>query len=908
MNVYDITVLGLVQGIGYRSFVAEYAKEKGLLGYVRSSGGIIKIHVECEPEEIGKFTFHLRYNCPEGGRIDSIIVKPVKKPEETEAVENEAQGESESQNSEEQSAEVKDVDVLDAYGAEYDDSFIIAPSESFEEKMRFISSDKATCPDCEKELLDPNNRRYRYPFISCKKCGPRFSIIKKIPYDRDSITMKGFSMCDECEAEYHQIGGPRHYAQTIGCKNCGPMLRYYENRMVDEIQLTQEEMIQKTEDALRNGKIGAIKCVGGFRMVCLPTCGEALKRLRRIKGRPCKPFSILFPNLETIKKYCRVSEKEEELLKSPARPVVLLEKKYEYDYAEWYKDSIVAGDMESIYSGDEIFDYETTRLNDRIGVMLPADPIQIILANDLGPIVISGGNKSGESVITDDKTMRMLLPEIEESEEDIFEDEEQDENAEVEVNVPEETLDFMLTNTREILDPLEDSLVQVTKVKSGHRIKDVVQFIRRSRGYVPEPIEIPNVMELDSFASGSDKKSVFALGKKNMVYLSEYFGDMDNSSAPERRSAAIDRMSELFNISPKRFVTDLNPGYESVEDTEKRAKIDTEEDDDSVVFLKRQHHTAHVLSVVAEHGLKGRLLGLAFDGNGYGMDGTVWGSEIFSCLLNTIADESSIDPEKTVAIRPHILRSGALLPVRLLGNKNGAKDAKTTLCCYLRAAEERQLLSISNMDRILERIGVSRADYGVICACLKAELNTYYSSSMGRLFDAVAALLGIAYENTYDGQCAIELESAAWRAQMNLDDSVEKFKYKILEPRDDNEIYRFDQTQFVADILERYMQLVDSIDPEDEMALIKGRDLLALRFHETLAKSLVELCDVICSRDYIQHIALSGGTMYNRILLQKIVGPLEELGYTVYLNSKVPCGDAGIALGQIYPLLENQDD
>ena len=904
MNVYDITVLGLVQGIGYRSFVAEYAKEHGLLGYVRNSGGIIKIHVECEPEEIGKFTFHLRYNCPKGGRIDNIIVKPVKQPEETKIEESEVPGGDEPQNS-----DAKDVDVLDAYGAEYDDSFIIAPSESFEEKMRFISPDIATCPDCEKELLDPNNRRYRYPFISCKKCGPRISIIKTIPYDRESITMKGFSMCPNCEAEYHQIGNPRHLAQTIGCKDCGPMLRYYENRMVDEIQLSQEEMIQKTEEALKNGKIGAIKCVGGFRMVCLPTCGEALKKLRRIKGRPGKPFSILFPDMETIRKYCRVSEKEEELLKSPARPVVLLEKKYEYAYAEWYKESIVSGEIESIYSVDELFDYETTRFSDRIGVMLPADPLQIILSKDLGPIVISGGNKSGESVITDDKTMRMLLPEIDETDEDIFdEDKKEEEDTNVEASEPEETLDFMLTNTREILDPLEDSLVQVTKVKSGHRIKDVVQFIRRSRGYVPEPIEIPNVMELDSFASGSDMKSVFALGKKNMVYLSEYFGDLDNSSAPERRSDEIDRMCELFNISPKRFVTDLNPGYESVEDAEIRAKIDTEEDDDSVVFLKRQHHTAHILSVVAEHGLKGRLLGLAFDGNGYGMDGTVWGSEIFSCLLNTIADENSIDPEKTVEIRPHILRSGALLPVRLLGNKYGAKDAKTTLCCYLRAAEERQLISITNLDRILERIGVSRADYGVICACLKAELNTYYSSSMGRLFDAVAALLGIAYENTYDGQCAIELETAAYRAQMNLEDAVEKFSYKILEPRDDNEIYRFDQTLFVADILERFIKLIDSIDPEDETALSKGRDILALRFHEAIAKSLVEVCDVICSRDYIQHIALSGGTMYNRILLQNVVGPLEELGYTVYLNSKVPCGDAGIALGQIYPLLENQDD
>lgn len=904
MNVYDITVLGLVQGIGYRSFVAEYAKEHGLLGYVRNSGGIIKIHVECEPEEIGKFTFHLRYNCPKGGRIDNIIVKPVKQPEETKIEESEVPSGDEPQNS-----DAKDVDVLDAYGAEYDDSFIIAPSESFEEKMRFISPDIATCPDCEKELLDPNNRRYRYPFISCKKCGPRISIIKKIPYDRESITMKGFSMCPNCEAEYHQIGNPRHLAQTIGCKDCGPMLRYYENRMVDEIQLSQEEMIQKTEEALKNGKIGAIKCVGGFRMVCLPTCGEALKKLRRIKGRPGKPFSILFPDMETIRKYCRVSEKEEELLKSPARPVVLLEKKYEYAYAEWYKESIVSGEIESIYSVDELFDYETTRFSDRIGVMLPADPLQIILSKDLGPIVISGGNKSGESVITDDKTMRMLLPEIDETDEDIFdEDKQEEEDTNVEASEPEETLDFMLTNTREILDPLEDSLVQVTKVKSGHRIKDVVQFIRRSRGYVPEPIEIPNVMELDSFASGSDMKSVFALGKKNMVYLSEYFGDLDNSSAPERRSDEIDRMCELFNISPKRFVTDLNPGYESVEDAERRAKIDTEEDDDSIVFLKRQHHTAHILSVVAEHGLKGRLLGLAFDGNGYGMDGTVWGSEIFSCLLNTIADENSIDPEKTVEIRPHILRSGALLPVRLLGNKYGAKDAKTTLCCYLRAAEERQLISITNLDRILERIGVSRADYGVICACLKAELNTYYSSSMGRLFDAVAALLGIAYENTYDGQCAIELETAAYRAQMNLEDAVEKFSYKILEPRDDNEIYRFDQTLFVADILERFIKLIDSIDPEDETALSKGRDILALRFHEAIAKSLVEVCDVICSRDYIQHIALSGGTMYNRILLQNVVGPLEELGYTVYLNSKVPCGDAGIALGQIYPLLENQDD
>lgn len=957
MSAYEITVLGLVQGIGFRGFVAEYAEKHGLVGSIKNTGGVVRIYVECDEEEIGNLSYHLRYNCPKGGRVDKVEVKPVDQvvyDEETteikkgleeaakrvaeveraiEAVEAERLGEAyssrhsivdsiinsakdkktgdstaekkveEKQASKDDTAdenEAADEDVaegvvLDEFGRELDDNFRIIKSDNYdnyEEDIRFLPADIAPCKECERDVLDPNNRRYRYPFISCSQCGPRYSIMKAVPYDRENSTMDGFVLCQDCAREYSEPGNRMRFSQTIGCKNCGPKLRYYENRMVDEVALSQDEILDRTVESLKNGKVGAIKGVGGFHFAFIPTLSEPAVKLRDFKDNINNPFAILFPNVESVREYCHLSEKEEEVLTSAARPIVLLEKK---DKADEFVNEVLMG-------------------SDRVGAMLPSDPLQIILANEVGPIAITSGNKGGELIITDDMDMIKYLPRVEgasistgEVSAVAF--------ANDNINVDETTytgkknedddcfLDFMLTNTREITSHLDDSLVQVVKIHYGSRVKEVVQHIRRAKGYIPEPIVLEHEISRETFGAGGDARSVFAFGKKNAVYMSEYFGSLYDNMAVEARSDAVDRLQGLLNVSPKRFIGDLSPTYFTSKDADERAKK-VYIDGIPQRLVRVQHHASHIMSVAAEKGLIGRLLGVSYDGMGYGADDTIWGSEIFSCMLNESVDEEEAENIRhLVSTKPKIIRTGALLPVKLIGGEQNSRDIKTTLCGYFKAVEERQLVSHEVMDKIFRILNIDKGDYGILSACLRADINTFYSASMGRLFDAVTALLGVKTKNTYDGESPIALESAAYRHLKKLnrftyEQGESDLKLSIIEPRNDEELYRMDQTALIADILIRVVEIYEGHPDEDELR--DAIDKLAYEFHSAVANATVYICDMICSRDYIQHIALSGGSLYNRILIDAIDSSLEKLGYGVFMNEKVPSGDGGIALGQIY--------
>lgn len=961
MSAYEITVLGLVQGIGYIGFVADYAEKNGLVGSIKNSGGVVRIYVECDEEEIGKLTYHLRYNCPKGGRVDKIEVKPVDHvvyDEETteikkgleeaarrvaeveraiEVVEAERLGESvgersnksivksvvgsaksekdmdesaekEQEKEADSAADETDADdssdeievaegvVLDEFGRELDDNFRVIEGddyEKYEEDIRFLPADIAPCKECEKELLDPTNRRYRYPFISCSQCGPRYSIMKAVPYSRDNSTMESFVLCQDCAREYSEPGNRRRFSQTIGCKNCGPKLRYYENRMVDEVALSQDEILDKTVESLKAGKVGAVKGVGGFHFMFIPTMSEPAQKLRDFKDNINNPFSVLFPNVEMVREYCELSEKEEEVLTSPSRPMVILDKKEKTDE---FVPEVLCG-------------------SDRIGVMLPSDPVQIILSNEVGPIAITSGNKGGELIITDDMDMIKYLPRVEGSSINTgevsavaFADDNINKDETTYTGKPDEDdecfLDFMLTSTREITSHLDDSLVQVVKLHKGSHVRELVQIIRRARGYIPEPIVIENEISKETFGAGGDARSVFGFGKKTAVYMSEHFGSLFDNEAVEARSGAVDRLQGLLNVSPKSFVGDLSPTYFTSKDADERAKK-VYIDGIPQRLIRRQHHASHILSVAAEHGLKGRLLGVSYDGMGYGSDGTIWGSEIFSCVLNESVDEEEAENTNILLVekKPKIIRSGALLPVKLIGGEQNSRDIKATLCGYFKAIEERQLVSHEVMDKIFRILNIDKADYGILSACLRADINTFYCASMGRLFDAVTALLGVKSKNTYDGESPIALEGAAYRhlkklSSFTYDQSNSDLRLSIIEPRNDGEIYRMDQTQLVADILIRIVDVYESHPDEDELRA--AVDKLAYEFHNAVISSTVYICDMVCSRDYIQHIALSGGSLYNRILVDGITSSLELLGYRVFLNEKVPAGDGGLSLGQIY--------
>lgn len=748
---YKITVTGLVQGIGFRPFVAELAEELKLAGQVKNLGGIVEIIVSGDKQAVDTFIHRLNFvdktqELP-GCRIDSLEVEELAGQDE--------------------------------------ESFHIVESGDGRESKRFLPLDLPTCDRCVAEMHDKNNRRYRYPFISCTACGPRFSIQKAVPYDRETITMDAFPMCDACKEEYIAKGNIRRHAQTIACKDCGPKLKFVKENLqiVDEQQAISEAVRE-----LKNGKIGAIKDIGGYHFAFTPFSSRAAQRLREFKNRDKKPFAVMFLNLDEVKEYCEVSEKEAAILSSSARPIVLLKKK---------KDFVP----------------EICGESDRIGALLPCNPLQILLLEETGPLVMTSGNRGGEPIIISEDEMRMHIG---------------------------NGIDFCLTHDREILTPLDDSIYQVNE--------DKVQLIRRARGLVPEPIALQRKLSKDTFAAGGDLKASFALGREELVYMSQYFGDLEDVRCMESRQKGVQRMEELLEIHPETTVGDLHPAYVSTQGMEK----------------KIQHHHAHVASVIAEQGLSGNVLGIACDGTGFGTDGTIWGSEFLLC-----------EDEK-------MTRVGHLSSVKLVGGDASAKQADMTLYSYMLSAREKGLP--------VENYITGKEEFRLQEMAWKQNINTAYSSSMGRLFDAVAALLDICHYNSYEGECAIKLEQAAHEGKQQLERlgkaKDEIFKMLIIDCNKLDETWQMDSEKLLVDLY--------------NLKEAYSKEVWAYVFHHTISKALVETAINICKEHEVNQIALSGGTFINRILLREVMTGLHENGLQVYTNEKVPCGDGGIALGQMY--------
>lgn len=772
-----ITVTGLVQGVGFRPAVAELAEECGLQGQVKNVGGAVEIIVSGEKQAVEKFLHRLK--CFSVGRIDRMTAETLAKEEEKEETKEEAK-----------------TGVLK--------KFRIVESTAAREQKRFLPVDFPTCDRCKEELFNKNSRRYRYPFISCTRCGPRYSIQKGVPYDRDSITMDVFPMCPSCRKEYTEKGNIRRHAQTIACHDCGPVLKWlsrdYHRRMsgVPVDRAGTEFILKRAAEALLDGKIAALKDIGGYHFACSPFSSKAAQRLREFKHRHKKPFAVMFFDLEELKEYCEVSPKEEELLLSEARPIVLLEKK-------------------------KVFAPEVCGDSERIGAMLPCNPLQLLILKETGPLVMTSGNRGGEPIIIDDKEMQEL--------------------------VRQGCPDFMLLHNREILTPLDDSVYQVNG--------DFVQIIRRARGLVPEPIAINKNMQQDTFAAGGDLKAVFAFGRGDLVYLSQHFGDLEDVRCDSRRGEAIARMRELLEIEPRLTVGDMHPAYVSAQGMNKKV----------------QHHQAHVASVIAEHGLEGKVLGFAFDGTGFGTDGSIWGSEAF------------------IFEKGRMKRVGHLTPVKLLGGDAGAKEADKTLFSYWMEAKERGLQTGPEAGAQLSRLQE---------LAWRQNINTAYSSSMGRLFDAVSALLDICHYNSYEGECAVLLEQAAHKGKKWLAENQRKNQQPLEQERLSMKLEKADGTW-----------LADSVRLISDMAALKElsgksenrenrRNILAYLFHRAIIKSFVTMAEELAKEYNVTQAALSGGSFMNRILLSEMAEGLKEKGYDVYTNEKVPCGDGGIALGQIF--------
>lgn len=713
-----ITVYGLVQGVGFRPYVQRAAQRFNLKGNVRNMGGIAEIFVNAEDKILGSFVQYLISHRPAGCEIYKTVTEIAPRQNFNE--------------------------------------FKIIESENCD-VVPVIPADIGTCKKCMEEFDDPANRRHAHPFISCVSCGPRYSIIEKLPYDRINTTMNIFPLCRECEEEYSTADNKRCHAQTIACNGCGPVLKY-----------TKEgDPIKQTIKDIKDGKVIALRDIGGYHFVCSAADKNAVENLRSLKLREEKPFAVMFCNVNEIKNYALVSDKEQEALTSDARPIVLVRK----NNKESFPDNVCENSSD-------------------IGAFLPCNPVQHVLAKECGPLVMTSGNISGEPIITENHKM-------------------------LEIYKNSRYLEGVLYHKRDILTPLDDSIVRITD--------NDIQLIRRGRGYTPLPVWLDEKTESKIFASGGDLKASFCLMAENRAYMSQYFGDLENTDSFSAYKANIERMSEMFNIKPENYACDMHPSYFSTEYTKSVCENPT----------PVQHHIAHIASVIAEHGIKGDVLGFAFDGTGYGTDGAVWGGEAFEYKNGEFA------------------RKFRLKPIKMIGGNEISKNAKTALNCYFADA------GIDIHDKLIK-------------AALDASINTIYSSSMGRLFDAVSARLEICDYNSYEGKCAVLLEMAAGKACK---------PYPLTLPLSGNE---WDTSALIRQIAEAEGDINE----------------IALGFHHAIANAVAEACE----KTDIKNIALSGGVFMNRILTELCIDKLRKKGYNVYINRQVPTNDGGIALGQAYIL------
>lgn len=850
-------VYGLVQGVGFRPYVAELCKELSVAGTVRNSGGIVIIEASGAEASLASLREKLealdgKNPVLPGARVDLIEEEPWACADASEVDEvMPSEGAIESP--------VAEMHLVERSVGE----MRIVESDSFEESVRFLPPDIATCPRCEKELLDPANRRYRYPFISCFSCGPRYTIMDAVPYDREHTTMKAFPLCKDCEKDYEEFGNPRHFAQTIACEKCGPKLMAYElapagltaQDETDEL-ISSNCGVKKTAEGdaafaravevLKSGGVVAVKDIGGYHLAFDPYNEETAQRLRALKHRERKPFAVMFPDVDSIRNMCEVNEKEEELITSDARPIVLLRKRDLIVQSESADDMSAGGSDCGTGEMRREFAPGVCGASDNIGAMLPCNPLQILLLKECGPLVMTSANRGGEPMIIDDDKMCEMLKSSHRKNSNVENDGENNIGAIYE----SEGIDLVLANDREILQGLDDSVCQV--------FGDKVQFIRRARGYVPTPIILKHELEKETFAAGGDLKSVFAFSKKRFAYLSGHYGDLEEYAAYLAMQNGVKHFKDLFGFHEEQIVYDMHPSYASSKYAKELINSNNASADSAnIVGTEVQHHHAHVASVIAEHGLEGKVLGVAFDGTGYGTDGTIWGGEFLLC--ETTRDEA------TGKYNHRMKRFGHLKSVEMTGGDAMAKNANIPAACYLHEVGEK---------------------YGdaVVLSALDNHINTVKNSSAGRLFDAVAAVLDLCHENSYEGECPNVLQTAAERFAKTVEGDTHTL---VLHTQEDDGKIILDTPRFVADIYHKKQSGVST-------------EQLAYEFHVALAESIAETIVAICKKHEVVQVVFSGGTFYNRLLLKEIYNNLSGKNLKLYINEHVPSGDGGLALGQLF--------
>ena len=767
---YRILINGIVQGVGFRPFIYSLAGRYQLTGWVRNTSGGVEIEVHGPEWKLEDFVTSIHQETPPLARIESIHKE-----------------------------------AIQAGG--YED-FQIQSSRSIEGDFQPISPDVSICEDCLQELFTPADFRYRYPFINCTNCGPRFTIIKDIPYDRPKTTMAGFALCPKCKQEYQDPLNRRFHAQPVACSDCGPHIWLEKPTLKSQDYVSGDRAMDLTRQFLSEGKIAAIKGLGGFHLACDAENSAAIATLRERKNRPAKPLAVMMPDLESVQKYCLVSDQEIHLLQSPQRPILLLERNPDHPLPE------------NIAPGQKT-----------LGVMLPYTPLHYLLFSDLDRfpdapyqvLIMTSANFRGNPILTENDQVREQLQEI---------------------------ADFYLFHNRDIYIHCDDSVIRLPSLSE----KDDKRAypIRRSRGYAPQPLKSP-IKSSSLLAVGAELKNTFCLTRQSYAFLSQHMGDLKNLQTLTSFEESIFHFEKLFRIEPTLLVHDLHPDYLST-----RYALERAEKED-LPTLAVQHHHAHIASCLADNNDSGdkQVLGLAFDGIGYGDDGAIWGGEIL------LADYQSYQ------------RLGHLEYFPLPGGDLAIREPWRIglgLLSHLEIPWENNLPPVAYAQHLPETIpGVSPLT--VLQNQLATRTNTLYTSSMGRLFDAVSALIGLCQTISYEGQAAIELEALADPAETGIYPTHITPDHEIL------------LSPLISSLLA-------------DLRAGQSIPVISARFHNTLAALVLELAQRVKQDRDLNRVALSGGVWQNINLLNQSVQKLSAAGFQVLTHHQVPANDGGIALGQ----------
>lgn len=745
-----LKVEGIVQGVGFRPFVYNEAVLLDLKGWINNNSEGVYIDIEGQEDKINNFLYNLKHKQPSLARIENIMI------EEKEIVNYK--------------------------------SFKIRKSEIDDKKITLISPDMAVCKECIMDITDPMNRRYKYPFTNCTNCGPRFSIIKAIPYDREKTTMKKFKMCGSCNNEYSDSANRRFHAQPNACKECGPAIWIEKPH---GIKVETNDVLGWTRKKIKEGKIFAIKGIGGFHLVCDAKNEDAVKLLRIRKKRPDKSFAVMIKDIENVKKYCHVGLEEEKVLTGTRKPIVILEQANGYDLPQ-----AIAPKQKTL------------------GVMLPYTPLHYLLFEDnIEALIMTSANLNGLPLEYKNESAVEKLGNI---------------------------ADYFLMNNRDIYAPIDDSVVKV--------VNNEVHMIRRARGYVPEPIKIENTKEI--LACGSNMKNTFCIGKENFLFLSQYNGDLENLETIEHYRNNIEHFKNVFHFKPKYLACDMHPN----------CALSSYAYNSTLPKIKVQHHHAHIVSCLAENNVRRKVIGVVYDGTGYGADGKIWGGEFLICD------------------NKEFTRLGHLDYIKMPGGERAIKEpwrmAVSNIYKMFKSKVCNEYTKDTQMKEILLKFYGNKAIN--IISMIDADINCIETSSMGRFFDAVSSLIGVRDYITYEGQAAIEVENIASKKSLNF------YDYDI----DQRNGYVLKLEKIIAGIIK------DKLLGE-EVCFISDK------FHNTIIKFSKEICKLIRKDTGINEVALSGGVFQNSYLLKNMINELKNEKFVVYTNKLIPTNDSGIALGQI---------